>query len=77
MVDVAVVALGHKGEGLGHSLGRLEESVPPGLFAEGEQHLCDQGLQHIQVCRSAIPFDVFNLPLTSPPDYLLSHAASL
>jgi hypothetical protein len=44
LIDIAVITLSHEGEGLGYSLGSLEKPIPSGLFAEGEQHLCDQGL---------------------------------
>ena len=65
MIDVAVIPLGHEGESLGHSLGSLEQPVPAGFFTEGQQHLCDQGLQYIhQIRRSAVPADVFDLLLT-------------
>jgi hypothetical protein len=77
LIDVAVVPLSHESEGLGHSLGSLEKPVPAGLFAEDQQHLCDQGLQCIQTRRSAISADVFDLLLTSGPDSLLNHAAPL
>jgi uncharacterized protein YbdZ (MbtH family) len=77
MIDVAVVPLSHESEGLGHSLGSLEKPVPAGLFADGQQHLCNQGLQHIQTRWSAIPADVFDLLLTPRPDFLLSHTAPL
>ena len=62
MIDVAVIALGHEGESLGHSLRSLEEPVPARLFPESQQHLRDQGLQHGQIRRSG------RLPLTSSTD---------
>jgi hypothetical protein len=75
LIDVAVIALGHEDEGLGHSLGSLKEPVPGWLFTESQQHLCDQGLQDIHIRYSPVPTDAFNLLPTLPFDSLLSHAA--
>src|SRR5262245_10293592 len=36
MIDVAMITLGHEGEGLGHSLGSLEESTPGWLLTESQ-----------------------------------------
>src|SRR5262245_29322963 len=77
VIDVAVIALGHEAEGLGHSLGSLDEPVPSGCFAKCQQHLCDQGLYRIQIRRTAIPADIVDLLLAPKPDSLLSHAAPL
>jgi hypothetical protein len=77
MVDIPLIPLSHEGERLGDSFWSLEKPVPAWLFTEGQQHLRDQGLQHIQIHRSATPADVFDLLLSPPPDSLLSHAAPL
>jgi hypothetical protein len=75
LIDVAVIALGHEGEGLGHSLGSLKEPVPTWLFTESQQHLCDQGLQDSHIRSSPVLTDAFNFLPTPPLDTLLSHAA--
>jgi hypothetical protein len=77
MIDVAMIALGHEGEGLGDPLRSLEQPVPARLFADGKQHLCHQGLQHSQICRPATPVDIFDRLPALPPDSLLSHVAPL
>jgi hypothetical protein len=77
LIDVAVVALGHEGEGLGHSLGSFEKSVPAWIFTESQQHLCDQRLQDSHIRSSPVLTDAFNLLPAPPRDSLLSHTVPL
>ncbi|ULA64502.1 MAG: hypothetical protein LZF86_140027 [Nitrospira sp.] len=59
LVDVAVIPLGHKREGLGHSLRRLEQSIAARVLPKRQQLLRDEGLQYAEICRPSSPTHIF------------------
>src|SRR5215217_1397197 len=69
-INVPVVSLSHERQRLGHAFRSLQETVPPRLFTQRQQQLCDQGLNDIDVSRASISTHIlYWRRMSAPPCY--------